>query len=549
MKTTVLSNVAHRSELHGTLATINLHGVIGRGRLSVQGISVYFCTDNAHFSGAIANDMLGKDYSRVLEHTVLIQVVNGIELTDPSMQTQLLPDTYRLITTETFNSHFGLGEIAEPEAVEEVRVTEIIIAKRLMDKIMEGVSIGGRTVFANWCGHITAARLSGNLHITAGAPLSMGNYFDMRGGSISYCPSNRVQTFTEDGAWVRDGRQVVKTGKLIMELISKSIIFLAMEDAPAITEINDRTKPTVTRFCELKSGAVRATEVEENIMISEDPTAIYQMPVAAGTSSLAGSCMRPNSGHTCRHGAPFYSMVEGLKVVYTKNAAGELTGRALVWDDCSFFDIDTFAGEGEPFKMIDRIYGSEQTIENFKAWASLNGYYYKDEQCSNNMTLVAPDGTRSYYPYKYNKKVTRLHRYAPYMDTLIYLNRETSIFSTKSMTESYLRMQSTSADQFEYMQICPSCGGVAEGGMINGSGCDMCTVEDSFTGERISKTSALKIYRNGGIAWTLPERIVGYVQVMIRGNLLWTKPLAILRENGVVEDVAISAEVGEAVTA
>ena len=226
MRTTVLSNVANEQELHGTYATIWHRGQLGRGRISVQAggareYSIFFCTNNAHFRGATANNLLGKQYSRILAFEQLIEVVNTIHLRDNTQVADMLPDTDLLPTGETVRSHFGLDETPvsadepEAEAAPEPEVTRntIMMSVRLYEKLREEVSISGQQAAMFVYRSIDEDRDRANITLEGNFEFPIGNFFDLRDGNISYCPANRRQQFTDSGAWSRDGRQVIKTGK------------------------------------------------------------------------------------------------------------------------------------------------------------------------------------------------------------------------------------------------------------------------------------------------------------------------------------------------
>jgi len=489
--------------------------------------------------GATANNLLGKQYSRILAFEQLIEVVNTIHLRDNAQVADRLPDTDLLPTGQTVRSHFGLDETPvsadepEAEAAPEPEVTRntIIMSVRLYEKLREEVSISGQQAAMFVYRSIDEDRDRANITLEGNFEFPIGNFFDLRDGNISYCPANRRQQFTDSGAWSRDGRQVIKTGKFVQELIERDVMYLQSGDT-VIDSVNDTTKPIVTRFCELKAGAVRATASEDVIQISNDPSSIYQMATAEGTGSLGSSCMRPNSGHTCRHGAPFYSRIEGLKIAYTVNARNQLTGRALIWDDCSFINEDNEVETEGTFKFMDRIYGSEQTIANFKQWAKDNGYWHKAEQNSSNRVLVSPQGYSVSLNYRYNNKVTRLYDYCPYMDTLSYLDIEAPYPQTTSLTGSYIRMQSTAADQFDSRVICPACGAIAQ--RVRNMGCDICSVQDMITGNYINKRAAVQAYRDGNTGFTLPSNIIGWVEVRVGSRLLFMQPQRIMTAEGAV---------------
>ena len=120
------------------------------------------------------------------------------------------------------------------------------------------------------------------------------------------------------------------------------------------------------------------------------------------TTSLTNSCMR----HAyCSEYIQFYAEnSEVVSMLIALNKSGKLVGRALLWN------ID-----GEVY--MDRIYGSEITIEAFKSYAIERGWSHKAYQSyDDELDWVNKDGEYSKKLYVDVKNIYTM----PYMDTFKY---------------------------------------------------------------------------------------------------------------------------------
>ena len=231
-----------------------------------------------------------------------------------------------------------------------------------------------------------------------------GNFFDVRKGEVSY--HSGQQNYTTDGQWIREGRQVCKPSKLVKYLID--ILGVEINGEYFIEEL----PKLKARFLELV--AIGAGSKDMEIKVSDDPECIYSIPTASNTGTLGTSCMRHESNFNCHNYRAFYNAL-GTKIAYSIDRDGKLTGRALLWDN-----VIPVTGD-QPFKFIDRIYGSEETIQNFKEWAHENGYAHKVEQSYCNCTLIFPDGTRVTDFFHISNPDWDKGLGFPYVDTLKYL--------------------------------------------------------------------------------------------------------------------------------
>ena len=132
---------------------------------------------------------------------------------------------------------------------------------------------------------------------------------------------------------------------------------------------------------------------------------------ACGT--LNDSCMRNVASDY------FDIYVDNCEMLILKSDNNLLIGRALIWT--------TNIG-----KVMDRIYGSDDTILNFKQYATDNGISFKTNQNYSDKTLVTVKGISTnidiYVNLKYD--ISKYNNF-PYMDTFTYLDDQTAYNTIK----------------------------------------------------------------------------------------------------------------------
>lgn len=119
------------------------------------------------------------------------------------------------------------------------------------------------------------------------------------------------------------------------------------------------------------------------------------------TASLQDSCMRYDH---CSEYIKFYAENKDVvKMLVSLDNDDKVVGRALLWTaDCGT-------------KIMDRIYGTEVTVEKFKKWAIENDYIHKQYQSYSEIdTWVSNEGNFSNDEYEITVKNIRT---MPYMDT------------------------------------------------------------------------------------------------------------------------------------
>lgn len=220
---------------------------------------------------------------------------------------------------------------------------------------------------------------SGNKYVNRKL-LSVGNYFSFReqSGLVSYCPAGREQGFTESGAWKREGRDVIKPGKLLKKIF------------PFILTDQD-----IEQFV----GRFKAAEKLGDFNFAttaDDIDRIYDQV-------CSDSCMRG------REVGEFYHCVKA-QVLYLRNG-DEIVGRAVVWKIT------------EPdITYMDRIYGAEGeqdwVEQKFMDYAKTMGWYHKRSQDRfQNTPYVSPEGEVRWFAMKIKTPNCIEADFYPYLDT------------------------------------------------------------------------------------------------------------------------------------
>ena len=215
-------------------------------------------------------------------------------------------------------------------------------------------------------------------------------------GLISYCPKGRdtILNSSKD-KWSNDNRQEVKIGKGINKLLSKWYKF------------DNRTIELISNHI----SSLYTFTAEFIVVEGEDIRKYYHHSnhnKDKNIGSLGESCMR---GSDCQGYFDIY--VNNAKMLIAKTPDG-IIGRALLWNA----SLDK-----NDIKFMDRIYGSDITIEAFKGWAKTNGYHHKERQsfCDKD-TFVCPSSGNVVSGWLEVSIVGGPYEEFPYIDTLSYSN-------------------------------------------------------------------------------------------------------------------------------
>lgn len=218
---------------------------------------------------------------------------------------------------------------------------------------------------------------------------------------------NKHTYMSENGNWSTKNRTEIKYGKglrRIMEFIKHTYI----GDENKLLDII--TSDTVIEQYVNKLKAIYNPNVTIEHVKGDDIRKWYFKGKYADTETgtLSRSCMR---GSTQQKYFDIYTMnPDKIELLIALNDDRQLIGRALLWR------LDYANGWGNTMFM-DRIYGNDVIIEQFKKYAIKNKYWYKYEQTYNSIKMYTPDNTVQTAEFNIKLKNTDSELY-PYMDTM-----------------------------------------------------------------------------------------------------------------------------------
>jgi hypothetical protein len=187
----------------------------------------------------------------------------------------------------------------------------------------------------------------------------------------------------------------------------------------------------------------------DGMQISDTPSEIYAM----GTNIY--SCMQGVD----KEWLAIYDQIPNCRILYKVNTQGYLMGRALIWSSVQWH------GSNDVITLMDRIYfQNDDVLEEFKAYARLNKWHYKNRQSTNTYDIVCPDRSiqemQLSVPVDWDLEIEA----CPYFDTLAYYNSDNTLSSHH--TEHYQTfMQSVEGSDREgyfsseaHQYRCSECG-------------------------------------------------------------------------------------------
>lgn len=345
-----------------------------------------------------------------------------------------------------------------------------------------------------------------------------GNFFDLRDGEISFHPHPENQITMPNNRWSRDGRNIIKIGRLAQLMIKYLRINFpdGSYDVPFLNG-NDLHKKLFLRYCEQLSNQVRASVCNDEIQISDLPSNVYGWKTwtDGDTGSLGSSCMRPESGYRCHEGAWHYNEWKP-KIAYILSQDGELRSRALIWENI-------ITANGKTITFMDRIYGSDTHQEHMKNYAEAQGWWYKitQDSCSNNIT----NGTETDHAISVKVPDWTQNGRIPYMDTFI--TADDNVLWTNG--NGKWGMQNTNA-MFERKVSCARCGNdYTENSLREIDGerlCPDCVIFDEWNQCHISRSYATRYYdRYGNRYWVDRRHTQNLVLVNVNGISTYCVPL------------------------
>jgi hypothetical protein len=211
---------------------------------------------------------------------------------------------------------------------------------------------------------------------------------------ISYMPSNKTQEINEDGSWIRKNRQQGKPSKIIRQLFTDDLLKL-------VTDSDFEIFSNLYKSINNKQGQFKIVNGDEiRLWYSEQ-----RYKSSQGT--LNNSCMRYDN---CQKFFGLYTEnPDIIKMLVLLDEDGLLLGRALLWHT------------KDNINLMDRIYGSDSTIQKFIMWAYDNNYYIKKQ--NNNTVNSAFVNKEVEEKFNISIQLPNLNQNRfPYMDTFCFMD-------------------------------------------------------------------------------------------------------------------------------
>lgn len=330
----------------------------------------------------------------------------------------------------------------------------VIVSRKLLPLLRQDIAVklAGETY------HVTS-RISTldstDRDITLSMEVSEFNYF-------CYNKQNRItcwpitkgkQPLNESGQWRKEGRQELKPGRFFL-LFSD---YMYVSDNEGVTVRGEQRTKILARAAELFTASIQGQNAEMTYEISDTPSEIYQLPVHYQSGYLTSSCMRPGSGHGCRHFSGFYDTIPDVKILYKTLAEGVLF-RALLWT--------TKSRQGKEITFLDRIYGTDVHIAKMIEIAQENDWAWR--QFGNSSIVYKGSSDIQLYTAPLSEEAIDYleHTGSPYMDTLAYLHRKEPGSNIAYLTNYYDEdddcfigeIQQCYGSTIHIMARCPDCG-------------------------------------------------------------------------------------------
>lgn len=268
------------------------------------------------------------------------------------------------------------------------------------------------------------------------------DYVTIRDGLMSFFPAHpeRVQQFTDDGKWKRDGRQDGKPGRILRRFLLPDM--LATFSDKEIEDFGNR---------------VKADQVSEDggltLVVGDDIAHWYDGETYAPDQyTLNNSCMR--------YGEDAYFRVytdnpDRVAMLIRTNDDGQLLGRAIVWT----------ADDGAT--VMDRVYGTDVTVSAFREHATAQGWWVRGYNSYDaNCWYVNPaTGSGEYRSWTITlRNMPESHQSWPWLDTFCYVNLDADLLTNDSdafhthvarETGGYLsRCEDDEPDVYAYCENC-----------------------------------------------------------------------------------------------
>jgi hypothetical protein len=261
---------------------------------------------------------------------------------------------------------------------------------------------------------------------------------------LGYPPLN------ERGQWKLEGRQEIKPGKFLLLFDT----FLCIEDEHCYRINGDERTRVMIRACEIFTDRIRGMNEELIYDITKNVSEVYKTPCHDQSGYLLNSCMRPQSGHTCRHYSAFYDLIPNLKIIH-RTINGELLFRALFWENMT-------TAHGPNVNFVDRIYAQPSMESRIIELAKANGWAYR--LFSDDTVRMEDYGDEVQLDCDLPMEAVRyLHSEgSPYVDTLYYVNKaskhDLNAFLSNHSNPDDIELHSSYGSTVTMFNSCERCG-------------------------------------------------------------------------------------------
>ena len=309
---------------------------------------------------------------------------------------------------------------------------------------------------------------------------------------ISYLPYARIQAVLDDGGdvWTDKRRQSVRPGRVLRTIYV---------DGDSVFDV------TYERIVAALSGIAMLKKYTIHIVAGSEIRDWYDgssYDSSTKGNSLGNSCMRY---HHCGEYLSLYTDNPDYvrMAILVDPVTGLLFGRALLWNT------------KEVGWVMDRIYGSDAVITQFKAWAKQKGMWHKEVQTyDSSKRWVKPNGRliRKGLSVTFGDTKNLIYERYPYLDTFDKLHftesgigRLTSTRRNKAnevkcydlrSTSGYPHVRTCSVCSYivttRYSNLCDSC--MAQTYVCNGCGGTVQTHAESS--EAVAQGYCSVCYRN-----------------------------------------------------
>jgi hypothetical protein len=242
------------------------------------------------------------------------------------------------------------------------------------------------------------------------------NYLTLRGELLTFLPAGKEHLVNPDGGWSRINRQEGRPAKVVRSVFEPDYL------SANLTDKDFETFANLVKAQHLEEsgpiGLVEGDEIRKHY---------HENTYADRQGTLNGSCM----GHDhCQNYFGIYTQnPDVVKLLVSKTPDGLVTGRALVWTVPEAKEYKNHPWPVPPevvtrtnLMVMDRIYGTDATVERFKGYARDRGWYHKQYQDFNStQAFVSPEGELRSMTIDLDLPVWDVDDY-PYMDTMKYLS-------------------------------------------------------------------------------------------------------------------------------